>query len=117
MGKFTGLVRRSLYYISFLDRDLVKMYFGSPAKTEKETIVHVEAAIAWLSRAQDAIPSDGGVSRSYSFIYNPYFQKQGWVASYPETTGYIIPTMFDYAQISGRRDLFERALRMADWEC
>lgn len=117
MGKFAGLARLSRYYSSFLNRDLAKAYLGSPAKTEKETSVHVEAAIQWLSRAQDAVPGDGGVSRSYSFIYNPYFQSKGWVASYPETTGYIIPTIFDYAQLSGSRDLYDRALCMADWEC
>jgi len=37
--------------------------------------------------------------------------------SYPETTGYIIPTVFDYARESGREELFNRAARMADWEC
>lgn len=117
MGKFAGLMNLSRYYISFLNRDLAKVYLGSPGKTEKDTQVHVEAAIQWLCRAQDAFSDDDGVSRSYSFIYNTYFQKKGWLASYPETTGYIIPTMFDYAQVSGNRDLYDRALRMADWEC
>ena len=37
--------------------------------------------------------------------------------SYPETTGYIISTVFDYARESGREELFNRAVRMADWEC
>ena len=32
-------------------------------------------------------------------------------------TGYIIPTVFDYAKRSGRQELFERAVRMAEWEC
>jgi uncharacterized protein YyaL (SSP411 family) len=57
------------------------------------------------------------VARSYSIIYNTYFERKGWVASYPETTGYIIPTMFDYAHLTKRADIFDRAIRMADWEC
>jgi len=117
MGKLISLARLSRHYISFLSRDLAKAYFGFPVKTENENSVHVEAAIQWLSRAQDAVPDDDGVSRSYSFIYNPYFQRKGWIASYPETTGYIIPTIFDYAQLSGNRTMYDRALRMADWEC
>jgi hypothetical protein len=44
-------------------------------------------SLAWLSRAQDHSTShDGGVARHYSII-------SGWGASYPETTGYIAPTL------------------------
>ncbi|MBV9004641.1 MAG: hypothetical protein JO181_08280, partial [Solirubrobacterales bacterium] len=31
-------------------------------------------------------------------------------------TGYIIPTMWDYAKLLGRQDLAQRAREMADWE-
>ena len=65
--------------------------------------------IDWLCRAQDKSASaDGGVAREYSLIH-------GWASSYPETTGYIIPTLLAYAERSGRRDLMERAKRMTDW--
>jgi len=67
------------------------------------------ALMAWMSLAQDASPSaDGGVARSYDL-------HSGWEASYPETTGYIIPTFIDYARRSQRVDMLERAGRMADW--
>jgi uncharacterized protein YyaL (SSP411 family) len=69
----------------------------------------------WLCRAQDA-SNDGGVARSYALGYNRFFRKRGWLPSYPETTGYIIPTMFDYAKRTGREEFFARAVRMADWE-
>jgi uncharacterized protein YyaL (SSP411 family) len=69
---------------------------------------HLEAAIEWLCRAQDNA-GGRGVSAGYSLI-------DGWLPPYPETTGYIIPTFFDYARSSGREELRERALRMADWE-
>ena len=76
---------------------------------------HFCGALDWLIRAQDATP-DGGVSRGYSVAWHSYFRRRGWQPSYPETTGYIIPTMCDAAVRLGRPDLRERALRMADWE-
>jgi uncharacterized protein YyaL (SSP411 family) len=85
---------------------------GHPVAAPAE---HLAAAIAWLERAQDAVPG-GGVSRGYSVAWHPYFRRRGWQAAYPETTGYIIPTMFDAAERLGRPELRARAVRMADWE-
>jgi hypothetical protein len=76
---------------------------------------HLLAALAWLERAQDATPDDG-VARSYSVAWNPHFESRGWRPSYPETTGYIIPTLFDAARYLDSPKLRERAIRMADWE-
>lgn len=73
------------------------------------TSAHLEAAAEWILHAQAATPDDG-VSGGYSF-------EDGWIASYPETTGYIIPTLLAYADYSGRRELPGRALAMAEWEC
>lgn len=65
--------------------------------------------IGWLCRAQDSSSSaDGGVARDYSLL-------TGWNASYPETTGYIVPTMLRASRVTGRTDLAQRAQRMADW--
>src|SRR5262245_41833752 len=62
----------------------------------------ISEAAKWLGRAQDRSRSaDGGVARHYSLI-------DGWSTSYPETTGYIVPTMLAL----GER---ERARRMLDW--
>jgi len=69
---------------------------------------HLEAAMHWLCRAQDAF-APGGVSIDYSLA-------RGWRPGYPETTGYIIPTFIRYAAISGHREYVDRAIRMADWE-
>lgn len=67
------------------------------------------SVIDWLCRAQDNSRShDGGVARDFSLLH-------GWASSYPETTGYVIPTLVEYAQRSGRGDIAERARRMADW--
>lgn len=69
---------------------------------------HLRATMRWLARAHDA-SGRKGVSGGYSVI-------DGWLAPYPETTGYIIPTFFDYAAFSGQGEWRERALAMADWE-
>lgn len=69
----------------------------------------LQAAAEWLARAQDATDS-GGVSAYYDVA------KRKWAGAYPETTGYIIPTLLRYAEFSGNGEYRERALRMADWE-
>lgn len=67
------------------------------------------ALMAWMCRAQDQSRSaDGGVARDFSLV-------RGWASSYPETTGYIIPTFLTYARRTGDAVFRERALRMADW--
>lgn len=76
---------------------------------------HLGAAVEWLVQAQDATPDDG-FSRSYVMAWHPYFRRRGWLPSYPETTGYIIPTLFAAAHALGRLDLAARAERAARWE-
>lgn len=69
----------------------------------------VREAIAWLGRAQDCSPDhDGGVARHYSLL-------DGWGRSYPETTGYIVPTLLDWARRTGDNETLQRARRMLDW--
>ena len=69
---------------------------------------NLNAAYQWLCTAQD-VSSDGGVAGCYNLL-------KGWGASYPETTGYIIPTFLHYAETFNNPDARRRALRMADWE-
>src|SRR5881396_3326150 len=86
---------------------------GYPADPEHEP--HLVAAIEWLVRAQDATPADG-ISRAFSLAWHPYFACRGWQPSYPETTGYIIPTLYAAARRLRRPDLAARAERAARWE-
>ena len=116
MPNLESLITAGRYYSSFLNPDLAKIYMKGRDDATHDVMNHLEAAVQWICRAQDAF-DDGGVARSYSLVYNPYFKRRGWVPSYPETTGYIIPTMFDYAHLTKRQDIFDRAVRMADWEC
>jgi hypothetical protein len=62
---------------------------------------HLQAAADWLRRAQDA-SGDGGVCGRFHL-------GQGWSSSYPETTGYIIPTFLALADRSGDDDFLRRA--------
>jgi DUF1680 family protein len=98
-----GLRKSNPWYlwVSFEDR------FGHTHKIESSR-THLDATIAWICRAQDCY-SHGGVAAGYSFI-------EGWLHPYPETTGYIIPTFYDYADLTGREEYRTRARRMADWE-
>ncbi len=69
---------------------------------------HLGAAVNWLCAAQDGT-NDDGVSAFYDVRMGV------WCPSYPETTGYIIPTMLDYAELVDSDVLRQRALRMARW--
>ncbi|RMF75585.1 MAG: hypothetical protein D6744_13245 [Planctomycetota bacterium] len=79
----------------------------TPARGEQPLEAHRDAALRWLCRAQDVNP-DGGVAASYHL-------KDGWLPSYPETTGYIARTFFDHACVNGDEALRSRAWRMIDW--
>lgn len=69
----------------------------------------IDWATAWVCLAQDSsISHDGGVAGHYSLI-------NGWSASYPETTGYIIPTMLEYAKLRQSETIRRRAKAMLDW--
>lgn len=82
---------------------------GLPHATAPDAQACVQAATDWLCRAQDQSASaDGGVARDYSLV-------KGWATSYPETTGYIIPTFIELARRQQRDDLHQRAQRMLDW--
>jgi len=76
---------------------------------------HLQRTIAWLQQAQDAT-ADGGVSRGYSLVHSRKSNDAGWQPSYPETTGYIIPTMLDAASMLRDEDLSRRAKLMGNWE-
>jgi hypothetical protein len=51
-----------------------------------------QAAIEWLYTSQDVGQADGSAA-AYNLVL-------GWQRSYPETTGYIIPTLYEYSQLT-----------------
>jgi hypothetical protein len=68
---------------------------------------HIAAGIDWLAQSQDATDC-GGSAAYYSLL-------AGWAGPYPETTGYIIPTLYDYADYAGEDTPRRRAQEMAAW--
>ena len=85
---------------------------GTGAQPERPHLEHLRAAIDWLCLAQDvrkAEPDSGGVSAGWSF-------EDGWLPSYPETSGYIVETFIAAARMLDRPDLIGRAQRIIDWE-
>ncbi len=89
---------------------VVKETLGFDRTNVQPAQVHLDSAIDWLCHAQDVTENDG-VAQTY------LVRSQHWANSYPETTGYIIPTLYSYAALTGRDDIRQRAKKMADWEC
>lgn len=98
-----GLDARIWYpnHARLLLRDLADPRSGRPSRWADDE--HLHAALGWLARAQDA-SSDGGVAGRYSLT-------AGWSSSYPETTGYIVPTLLAAASEPGCGGFHERAER------
>src|SRR6266498_4302255 len=69
---------------------------------------HLRAAIDWLVLAQDVRSNKadaGGVSAGWSF-------EDGWLPSYPETSGYIVETFLAAAEALDLPELVDRAHRI-----
>ena len=91
----------------FLLKEAIKDSLNIKNKTYSND-AHIKSAVNWLLNAQKA-NDDDGVSAMYSLY-------QGWHSSYSETTGYIIPTAFNYYHKTKEEKIRQSALRMADWE-
>ncbi|MFX1443908.1 MAG: hypothetical protein ACFFHV_10880 [Promethearchaeota archaeon] len=99
-----GFLRRSCYIPKLILNDVLKLN-----KVIYSNKLHLQRAIDWLLFAQK-ITKDGGVSSSFSLL-------GGWGASYPETSGYIIPTLIDYYSITKDKIYLETVKKIANWEC
>src|SRR5437868_6164422 len=85
-----------------------------PARVPKDHLdelpairAHVRAAADWLGRSQDAAGCGGSAAYWAPLV--------GWADPYPETTGYIVPTLWRCADVFGEAAYGERARHMADW--
>jgi hypothetical protein len=82
---------------------------ATPLEADPGIDASVRHALDWIARAQDHTASkDDGVARDFSLI-------NGWAPSYPETTGYIVPTLLACGARLGDAQLTDRARRMLDW--
>ena len=71
------------------------------------TSTTLSVVMEWISASQDS-QEDGGFSAYFS-LYG------GFGPSYPETTGYLIPTLIDYAKMFGEKKYSGRAEKAAKW--
>src|SRR2546430_1625582 len=87
-------------------RRLGRLYGPEPGNVDR--VLHLREAIQLLERAQDC-GDDRGVSYGTAF-------GEGFLASYPETTGYIMRTFVELARRCNDPRYLTRACVMADWE-
>lgn len=87
-------------------RALMRAHRARPARSATDMEAAMQHAVGYLLRAQ-VQGTDRGMG-SYHLIH-------GWGASYPETTGYAIPTLLATAQRLQRPDLALAAGHAADW--
>jgi hypothetical protein len=95
----------------YVARDLLSYVLGTAQPITGQRQERIKAAVEWILRAQDACDG-GGVSLGYF----PCAAVGGWQPAYPETTGYIIPTLLEYANRYHDDFVRKRALQMALWE-
>jgi hypothetical protein len=96
---------KSIEFIENIHKIYFNHFFSKPVI--KSNSYHIDCAVRWLCLAQDKT-NNGGLSEGYHLYH-------GWLPSYPETTGYIIETFFDYFHQTGDQDIMSRAVKMADW--
>ncbi len=82
-------------------RPLPEAQAGRPA----DPIRALQGAADWFCLAQDNSGDEG---------LGSYHLVTGWGRTYPETTGYIIPTLFALAERLQRPELADRAMRAAN---
>jgi len=67
----------------------------------------LDAAMAWLLQAVKN--GNGGVASKYNLIFN------SWTYPFPETTGYIIPTLWDYYNLNKQDQYKKIAINLTNW--
>lgn len=77
----------------------------SYAMPRRDTRACLDLVMQWIQRAQRP---DGGISSYYSLL-------SGYGPSYPETTGYLIPTCYTYASLAGADEFRRTAVTMTQY--
>ena len=98
--------------IAYLWKELRRYYLSHDRFFRNHEVPPVEKklalarAVAYLLQAQRSLPDEG--MGSFHLV-------NGWSASYPETTGYILPTLLQYAERNKDGNIRKSVLRAADW--
>jgi hypothetical protein len=93
-------------------RDQWRYLTRATQPVQGEIALRATAAVQWLRYAQQAT-ADDGVPLGYFPCRVP---GNGWMPSYPETTGYIITSLLAYAECFANLAVRDAALKMARWE-
>jgi hypothetical protein len=72
---------------------------------------HIDKAVNWICITQNNQPDDG-VPATISFCCGKVISS----GSFPEVTGYIIKTLFDYSTIFNSLEVFESAVKACEFE-
>jgi uncharacterized protein YyaL (SSP411 family) len=91
--------------------DYARYGFGRVKPIEGETRERLAAAARWLVKAHEATGRNG-----LSYGYFPCKSASGWRVSYPETSGYTIPTLIAVSRALGDEEYRARAIEIARWE-
>lgn len=102
---FTHFVARAVRDCSARQKPFGNLRPLDPAETK----FHLRAAIGWLERSIDACNGRGS-SKGFAFL-------KGWLPAYPETSGYIIPTLLTIARMGGGEEYRTKAGAIARWLC
>jgi hypothetical protein len=113
MTEATGLLRRpqrALPLIQRLVSDKFRITFEqrhlySYVTTKRLSGEALNSVLRWIFDAQR---SDGGIAAYYSLL-------TGYSESYPEVTGYIVPTLYDFARSTGDDHAVAAAERATRW--
>ncbi|MEX0966094.1 MAG: beta-L-arabinofuranosidase domain-containing protein [Bacteroidia bacterium] len=81
-------------------------YLPFPMKIGQDEL-HLQKTMEWLWLSCEN--GQGGSASHYNLVNGK------WLDPFPETTGYIIPTFFDYAEMYGEKRFYDRAIRLTDW--
>lgn len=81
----------------FITRKFIKKSYTPQQKNNA-----LQDAINWLMHSQDSMTDKG---------FGTYYITDGWTSSYPETSGYIIPTLL----LADKQKYKDRVVQCADW--
>jgi hypothetical protein len=88
-----------------LRRQFQRQHLYSYVNTTRPTTDALRSLIRWILNAQR---QDGGIPAFYSLL-------SGYSPSYPEVTGYIIPTLYDFAHLTDDESAVHAAERATRW--